>query len=80
MQKQFIKINGRIIDYKDYIKEVDFLKYEIKRRILDLLEKDFITLKYVEENNLTLLLKLYNKNLDLYFEIECSKLKPFKFV
>lgn len=80
MQKQFIKLNGKIIDYKDYIKEVDFLKYEIKRRILDLLEKDFIKLKCVEEDSLKLSLKLYNKKLDLYFEIECTKLNPLHFV
>lgn len=80
MRKQFVKINGKIFDYKDYIKEVDFLKYEIKRRILDILEKDFITLKCVDEDKFSLTLKLYNKKLDIYFEIMCKKSKPLHFI
>lgn len=80
MKERFVKINGNIIDYKQYIREVEFLKYEIKRRILDLLEKEFIILKNVEENEFNLMLTLYNKRLDLRFEIECAKLKPLKFI
>ena len=80
MRRQFVKINGKILDYKEYLKEVDFLKYDIKRRILDILEKDFVILNRAEETELKLMLRLYNRKLDLYFEIECSKLKPLKFI
>ena len=73
MKTEFIKVNKTIFDYKAYIREVEWLKFDIKRRILDLLEKDFIKLEEIEETYDQLFLKLYNKRLDLHLHVECKK-------
>lgn len=73
MRKEFIKVNKSIYYYKQYVREVEWLKYNVKRRILDSLDKEFIVVKDFEESYDRLRICLYNKNLDLAIDIECFK-------
>ena len=39
MRKEFIKVNRSIFYYKEYVREVEWLKYDVKRKILGILDK-----------------------------------------
>jgi hypothetical protein len=80
MKKEFIKIDKSIFDYKQYIKEVEWLKWEVKKRIISLLEKDFLLLEDFEERYDSLHLVFYNKKLDLRINVECIKQTPERFI
>lgn len=73
MNKEFIKIRKTVYDYKQYIREVEFLKYDIKKRLLDIMDNDFIKVEEFEENYNSLFIKFYNERLDLNFEVQCFK-------
>ena len=80
MKKEFITVNKIIFDYKQYIKEVEWLKWEIKKRIIALLEKDFMLLEKFEERYDSLHLVFYNKRLDLRLNVECIKKTKEEFI
>jgi len=67
---KIIKIANRYLEEKQYIREVLWLKYDVKRRLLDLLDQEFIILKDVEKSFDHLALRLYNENLNLNLEFE----------
>ncbi|MBR9691001.1 hypothetical protein GOV08_04930 [Candidatus Woesearchaeota archaeon] len=77
---QFIKINNSIFDYKQYIKEVEWLKWNVKQRLLDILDKDFVTVEEFEESYDKLNITFYNKRLDIRLEVECFKQSEETFV
>lgn len=80
MKKEFIRINNRILDYKEYIKEVEWLRYDIKRKITTILEKEFMVVEEFEEKYDRLHMIFYNKLLDIRIEIECLKQTTEKFI
>lgn len=80
MKYEFVKVNNTILDFRRYIKEVEWIKYNIKRKILDLIAKDFIVVKEAEERYDHLNLVLYNKRVDIEIHIECHKKSKESFV
>jgi len=80
MKNEFIKINKSIFDYKQYIKEVEWLKWEVKKKIIALLEKDFLLLEEFEERYDSLKMVFYNKRMDIRINVECLKNTPERFV
>lgn len=73
MNNEFIKIRKTVYEYKRYIREVEFLKYDIKKRLLDIMDNEFIKVEEFEENYNSLFIKFYNEKLDLNFEVQCFK-------
>ena len=80
MSNKIINVNENFFDYKRYIKEVEWLRYDIKRRIIGILEKEFILVEKFEERYDKLHMIFYNKRIDLRIEVECLKQSPEKFV
>lgn len=80
MNKEFITVNKAIFDYKEYIKEVEWLKFEVKKRIIILLEKDFMLLEEFEERYDSLHMIFYNKRLDIRLNVECVKKTREEFI
>ena len=80
MKKEFVKVNKSIFYCKRYIQEVEWLKYEVKRKITDILEKDFIKIEEFEESFDKLHIVLYNERLDIKLEVDCIKKQPMVFV
>ena len=80
MNKEFITVNKAIFDYKEYIKEVEWLKWEVKKRIITLLEKDFLLLEEFEERYDSLRMVFYNKRLDIRLDVECIKKAKESFI
>jgi hypothetical protein len=73
MKKEFIKFNSMILDYKRYIKEVEWLRYDVKKKIISILDKEFIVVEEFEEGYDRLHMVFYNKMFDIKIEIECLK-------
>ena len=68
--KMFVKINKTIFDEKEYIKEVIWLKNNTKRKLIDLMEKDFILINNFEKSFDHLKLELYNKRFGISINFE----------
>jgi hypothetical protein len=73
----FVKINKTIYDEKQYIKEVIWLKNDTKRRLVDLLNKDYILINNFENSFNHIKLQLYNKKLGINIYFEFNARKPF---
>jgi hypothetical protein len=80
MKKEFINVNNAIFDYKKYVKEVEWLRHDIKQKISDILEKDFILVEKFEESYDKLHMVFYNKKIDIRIEVECLKQTPERFI
>jgi len=73
MKNEFIKVNKSIFYYKQYIREVEWLRYNVKRKVLHLLDKEFVVVKNFEEDYDKLKISFYNTRLDIIIHIECFK-------
>jgi hypothetical protein len=75
---KFIKIDDRISDYDDYLKEVKWMK---KLFVIDLKEYfGNFGFKIIKKSNKNFNIVFYNKDLDLLLELKMNKKTKKKFV
>ena len=67
---QFVKVSNRILDEKNYISEIMWLKYETKRKLITLLDKEYIKIEDFEKSYYHFKVKLHNEKLDTYIDME----------
>lgn len=77
---RFIKVNKKIMEYKQYTEEVEWLREDIKKKIFELFKKNFEVLQTFEESYDSQYMLLYNSKLDMQVEIELYKREEEKFV